>query len=185
MMRVTGASRSCVRHLPRCGYISALDSAGLTRRNEIEQTVIALARRHHIPVQHARLQVDDPLSALKQVRALSPALEVDCLASTVSRLQTDLPAMQQRARAWAVGDVERLRALPFPDQRQVCIAALSAAPAVKTLVDSASEAWISAAESALNAHRVSFALRPIYDLLAANGPLARFRAEGYEVHGPE
>jgi uncharacterized protein YbaP (TraB family) len=166
-------------------YQRALDSAGLTRRDEIEQTVTGLARRNHVPVEHARLQVDDPLSTLKQVRAISPALEVDCLASTVSRLESDLPAMQERARAWAVGDVERLRTLPFPDQRQVCISALSAAPAVRTLVDNASEAWVSAAESALNAHRVSFALRPIYDLLATDGPLARFRAEGYGVHSPD
>ncbi len=166
-------------------YQRALDGVGLTQRDEIERTVIELARRRHIPVQHPRLQVDDPLGTLKQVRALSPALEVGCLASTITRLETDLPSMQERAQAWAVGDVDRLRTLPFPDQRAVCISALSAAPGVRTVIDDASAAWINAAEAALNAHRVSFALRPIYDLLAADGPLARFRAEGYEVHSPD
>jgi hypothetical protein len=166
-------------------YQRALDGVGLTQRDEIERTVIELARRRHIPVKHPRLQVDDPLGTLKQVRALSPALEVGCLASTVTRLETDLPAMQERARAWAVGDVDRLRTLPFPDQRAVCISALSVAPGVRTVIDAASAAWINAAEAALNAHPVSFALRPIYDLLATDGPLARFRAEGYEVHSPD
>ena len=166
-------------------YRRALDAAGLTRRDEIERTVLGLARRRHIPITHARLEVPEPLRTLKQVRALSPAVEVDCLATTIERLESDLPAMQQRAQAWAVGDVQRLRALPYPDQREVCIEALSAAPTVRTLVDNASQAWISAAEAALNAHRVSFALQPIYQLLAADGPLARFRAEGYQVRSPD
>jgi len=166
-------------------YRRAVAAAGLTRGDEIERTVIALARRRHIPITHARLDVNDPLRTLKQVRALSPAVEVDCLATTISRLETDLPVMQQRAQAWALGDIRRLRALPYPDQREVCITALSAAPTVRTLVDNASQAWISAAEAALNTHRVSFAIQPIYRLLAADGPLARLRAEGCDVRSPD
>jgi uncharacterized protein YbaP (TraB family) len=166
-------------------YQRTLDAAGLTRSDQIERSVIELARRRHVPIERPRLQVDDPLGTLKQVRSLSPAVEVGCLASTITRLETDLPLMQQRARAWAVGDVQRLRALPYPDQREVCITDLSAAPTVRTLVDDASRAWINAAEAALNTHRVSFGLQPIYQLLAAGGPLARFRAEGYQVRSPD
>jgi uncharacterized protein YbaP (TraB family) len=165
-------------------YRRALDAAGLTRTNEIEHSVVALAQRRNIPVQRPQLKVDDPLDTLKQVRALSPALEVDCLAATMQRLETDLPAMRERADAWAVGDVDRLRALPYPDQLEACITALSASPRVKLLVDDATRAWTESAESALRRNRVSFAVRPIYDLLAHDGPLARFRAEGYGIEGP-
>jgi uncharacterized protein YbaP (TraB family) len=166
-------------------YRRALAAADLTRGDEIEAAVIELARRRRIPIERARLKVGDPLGTLKQVRALSPAQEVDCLATTVARLETDLPLMQQRARAWATGDIARLRALPFPDQRQACIAELSAAPAVRALVDEAANAWISAAEAALTSHAVSFALQPMRQLLAPDGPLAHFHAEGYQVDSPQ
>lgn len=165
-------------------YQHALDAIGLTRTNQIEHTVVAMAERHRVPIERPQVRVDDPLGTLKQVRALSPALEVDCLETTIERLETDVPSMRERALAWASGDVDRLRALPFPNQLEACISDLSASPRVKQLVASASEAWMAAAESALERHRVSFAVRPIYDLLSRDGPLARFRAQGYRIEGP-
>lgn len=165
-------------------YRRTLESVGLTRDNVLEQAVFELARQRGVPIRRAQLRVTDPLGTLKQVRALSPAQEVDCLATTVARLESDLPLMQQRARAWAIGDVEQLRALPYPDQLEACETALSAAPDVKSLLRQASDAWMSAAEAALDSHQISFAMQPIYALLAADGPLARFRAEGYRVEQP-
>ena len=166
-------------------YQRALDSAGLTRTNEIERTVLALAAHRDVPVIKAPLSVQDPLGTLKQVRALSPADEVNCLASTMQRLETDLPAMQQRARAWAIGDVSQLRALPFEDQREACISDLSNASAVRALVDAASRSWLQSADTMLAANRVSFAMQPIYRLLAPDGPLAHFRAQGDGVESPQ
>jgi TraB/PrgY/gumN family len=165
-------------------YRRALDAAGLTRTNEVEHSVEAMGGRLHVPIQRVRLRVRDPLDTLKQVRALSPGAEVNCLATTVQRLETDLPVMQQRARAWAIGDLDALRALPYPDQLEACVTELSAAPIVASLVAEASQAWMNAAEEALANHRVSFATLPIYQLLDSHGPLARFRAEGDRVQGP-
>jgi hypothetical protein len=119
------------------------------------------------------------------VRALSPAEEVDCLATTVRRLETDLPTMQQRARAWAVGDIQQLRQLPFADQREACITELSTVPDVRALVAAASRSWLQTADAMLSEHRVSFAVWPIYQLLALDGPLAHFRSEGDGVEAPE
>jgi hypothetical protein len=165
-------------------YEHAVEAAGMTAHDEVEQAVVKLAKRRGIPVQRAELKVDDPSGALKEVGALPPTVEVDCLAATVARIETDLPSMQQRAAAWAVGDVDRLRALPYPNQREICINALSNSPRIKALVDRVVQAWSDEAESALDRNRVSFAMRPIYELLDAEGPLARFRAEGYRVEGP-
>ena len=92
--------------------------------------------------------------------------------------------MQERGKAWAVGDVNRLRQLPFPDQREACMSALSNAPRIRALIEQASSNWDQAADSALNEYRVSFAMRPIYDLLAPNGALARLRAGGASIEGP-
>jgi uncharacterized protein YbaP (TraB family) len=165
-------------------YDRAVDAAGLTERDEVEHAVLGLAKRRHVPIRKAKLSVTDPAGTLKEVSDLSPRLEVDCLAATVTRIETDLQNMQQRAKAWAVGDVDRLRALPFPNQREVCISALSSAPSVKALVDNAASAWLAEAEAALNRNRVTFAMRPIYELMDGEGPLAKFRAEGYQIEGP-
>ena len=131
-----------------------------------------------------KLALTDPQGALREVGGLSPSLEIDCLDATVTRIETDLQNMQQRAKAWAVGDVEKLRALTFPDQREVCLTAVSNSPRVKALVDTAQQTWIDDIESALMRNRVSVAMRPIYDLLDPNGPLARLRADGYTVEEP-
>ena len=165
-------------------YERAVDAAGMTAHDEVEPAVIKLAKRRRVPIERAMLKIDDPSGALKEASALPPSVEVDCLAATVARIETDLPSMQERAKAWAVGDVDRLRALPYPNQREVCISALENSPRMKALVDSAAQAWNSEAEALLSRNRVSFAMRPIYELLDSAGPLARFRAEGYLVEGP-
>jgi uncharacterized protein YbaP (TraB family) len=165
-------------------YEKAVDVAGLTGHDQAEKSVLKLAAKHHVPLSRAVLAVEDPSGALKEVGALPPSIEVSCLETTITRLETDLPTMQERAEAWAVGDVDRLRRLSFPDQREACMNAMSNSPRIKALFERASAAWDSAAETALASDRVSFAMRPIYDLLAADGPLARFRAEGYTVEGP-
>jgi uncharacterized protein YbaP (TraB family) len=165
-------------------YDKAVDAAGLTERDEVEQSVVRLARRRHVPIRRAKLQITDPSAALKEVSALPPSVEVDCLAATVTRIESDLQNMQQRAAAWAVGDVERLRTLTFPNQREVCLSALSASPRLKAYVDNAQQAWLQEAEAALDRNRATFAMRPIYELLDGSGPLTRFRAEGYKIEGP-
>jgi uncharacterized protein YbaP (TraB family) len=165
-------------------YEQAVDVAGLTGHDEAEKNVLRLASKLHVPVKRAVLDVPDPSGALRQVSALPPSVEVNCLQTTVTRLETDLPTMQERAKAWAVGDVDKLRRLNFPDQREACMNALSAAPRIKAMIEQATTGWDNAAEAALRADRVSFAMRPIYELLAADGPLARFRAEGDTVEGP-
>jgi len=165
-------------------YEHAVDAAGMTAHDAVEQAVIKLAKRRHIPIESAELKIEDPSGALKEVSALPPTMEIDCMTATVTRIETDLPSMQERARAWSVGDVDRLRALPYPNQREACLSALSNSPRIKALVDRVTQAWNSEAEAALTRNRVSFAMRPIYELLDADGPLARFRAEGYRVEGP-
>jgi len=165
-------------------YDRAVDAAGLTQRDTVEETVRKLAKKQHVPSPPMKLALTDPQGALREVGGLSPSLEIDCLDATVTRIETDLQNMQQRAKAWAVGDVEKLRALTFPDQREVCLTAVSNSPRVKALVDTAQQTWIDDIESALMRNRVSVAMRPIYDLLDANGPLSRLRADGYTVEEP-
>jgi uncharacterized protein YbaP (TraB family) len=165
-------------------YEKAVEASGLTGRDEIERAVLKLAGKRHVPVKRPEILVQDPSGALKEVSALPPSVEVSCLETTVTRLETDLPTMQDRGRAWAVGDVDKLRRLSFPDQREACVNALSNAPRLKELFERAAHGWDAAAAAALVDYKVSLAMRPIYDLLAPEGPLARLRAIGATVEGP-
>jgi uncharacterized protein YbaP (TraB family) len=165
-------------------YQHAIAAAGLTQGDEVQQAVVSQAEHRHIRIQRGAVRVDDPSAIFRQVAALSPTLEVACLQTTVERLESDLPTMQRRAAAWAVGDVAQLRTLPYPNQREACTNALSSVPNIKALIDHASQAWLAEAEFALEHNRVSIATRPIYDLLSADGSLAQLRAAGYRVEGP-
>jgi hypothetical protein len=80
--------------------------------------------------------------------------------------------------------VDTLRKLPFPNQREVCLSAVANAPRIKDLVDRATADWNAALEAALARNRVTLAMKPIYDLIGADGTLAQLRAKGYTVEGP-
>lgn len=169
-------------------YDKAVDAAGLTRRDTLEEQIVKLAKKLRVPVRQPQFQIpnatDTAKDTLKEVQGLSPRLEVDCLDATVTRIESDLQNVQQRAVAWAVGDVDRLRALPFTNQREVCTDAISNSPRVREMVDRVGHLWLQEVEAAIDRNRVTFSMQPIYDLLSKDGLLARFRAEGYSIEGP-
>src|SRR6266481_3842847 len=103
-----------------------LDVSGLTMRNEVQQTVLKLASKQGVKVHQTKMKVEDPVNVLKDLGDTPKDGEIACLAAIVSRIETDLAPMQARARAWALGDVNTLRALPHSvDDRIACLAAVS------------------------------------------------------------
>jgi len=165
-------------------YERALASSGLTSSNEIEDTVLKLARRHDVRVVRTALKLEDPRGLLDEAQEIPRAAEIDCLAATVGRLESDLPNMQARARDWALGNVEGLRQLPFPPQREVCLNAVTSSPRLRELIARATRDWDAALETALHDNHTTLALRSMYDLLGEQGLIARLRARGYTVEGP-
>ncbi len=165
-------------------YERAINASELTSRNDIQEEVLRLARRHEVPVEHTSIRLEDPRGILTEAGEIPRAAEIGCLDATVERLETDLPAMRERAQAWAVGDVGALRALPYPKQRQVCTSAAATSPRIRALLDRAAREWQRALEQALATRRTTFAMKPIYDLIGPGGVLAALRAEGYTVEGP-
>lgn len=161
-----------------------LDASGLALRNEVQQTVLKLAREQGVRVRQDKLRIDDPVNVLRDVGATPLAGEIACLEAVVSRLETDLGPMQERARAWALGDVDALRRLAHPDDRTACISAVSTSDRVRTLVARAQEDWLIVVQDSLARNRGTLAVQSMDRLLGEHGQLATLRERGYRVEGP-
>jgi len=160
------------------------DASGLALHNEVQETVLKLAREQGVRVHQDKLRIDEPVELLKDVNATPLAGEVACLEAVVTLLETDLAPMQQRARAWALGDVETLRALPHADDRSACVAAVSGSERVRKLIARAEDAWLVALEDSLARNKGTLAVQSMDRLLGPAGALATLSARGYKVEGP-
>ncbi len=161
-----------------------LDASGLALRNEVQKTVLGLAREQGVRIRQDKLKIDDPVDVLKDVGSTSLAAEIACLDAVVTRLETDLGPMQARARAWALGDVDALRQLPHPDDRTACIAAVSTSERVRALIARAQDDWLLVVQDSLARNRGTLAVQSMDRLLGEHGALAALRQRGYEVEGP-
>jgi len=163
----------------------AIEASGLTLHNEVQQTVLKLARKQGVKIRQARLKVDDPVDVLKDLGETPRAGEIACLAAILTRLETDMAPMQERARAWALGDVDTLRKLPHTqDDRIACLAAVSSSERIRGLVLRAEDDWLIEAEDSLRRNQATLAVQSMDRLLGDKGILAALRAKGYTVEGP-
>ena len=162
----------------------ALDATGLTVHNEVQQTVLKLARKQGVKIHQDKLRVEHPVDVLKDVGKTPLQGEIACLEAVIGRLETDLGPMQARARAWALGDVDLLRKLNHPEDRTACIEAVSTSDRVRDLIAQAQDDWFLSVEDALARNRSTLAVQSMDRLLGENGSLAKLRKEGYEVEGP-
>jgi uncharacterized protein YbaP (TraB family) len=162
----------------------ALDATGLTMHNEVQQTVLKLARKQGVRIHQDKLKVEHPVDVLKDVGKTPLEGEIACLEAVVGRLETDLGPMQARARAWALGDVDELRRLIHPDDRTACIAAVSTSDRVREIIVRAQEDWFVSVQDALQHNRSTLAVQSMDRLLGDNGTLAILRRQGYQVEGP-
>ncbi len=160
------------------------DASGLAVRNEVQQSVLDLARAQDVRVHQDKIKIEDPVDVLKDVGATPLDREVACLDSVVTLLETDLATMQARANAWALGDVDALRKLAHTEDRTACVAAVSTSERVRALIARAQDNWMIAAQDSLNRNRGTLAVQSMDRLLGDHGVLAALRARGYTVEGP-
>jgi len=171
-------------------YEAAVKKSGLARSGIVSPVVDKAAKRHDVKIVSpiVRLTVEDPKKAIKEFSGAALG-DVECFRKTLDRLETDLTGMTLRANAWAIGDIEALRALPYDDNNRACIRAmLEASVAQKrgldTLPQKIEAEWLATAETALRNNTSTFALLPISELLKPDGYLAKLQAKGYEVQAP-
>jgi hypothetical protein len=171
-------------------YTHAVEDAGLTEDERVWDSVKDAAHRHRVAITPItlKLPVDDPKGMIKKLADISPEAEIACLATTMTRLETDLASMRRRANLWAVGDIEGLRALPYADQDAACFDAVSSVPALRDRVaevkDRLRALWLTTADAAIAKNASSVAVLPITILLKPDGLLAELQARGYTVDAP-
>lgn len=172
-------------------FRAAIRKAGLEESDIASRLVRGTARRAGIPVQPATLSIhiDDPKSVVKEFKRTSLDDQA-CFEQTVDKIDSDLKVMVLRANAWSTGDLDALRRLPFDDQMQVCMEAITEAglareQGIADIPERIERAWVDAAASMLARNDVSFAVLPIRFLLDENGYLARLQARGYAVEAPD
>ncbi len=166
-------------------FDSAVDRIGLTMENDVHERVVKLAKKRDLPIRQVKIELEDPGKLLAALGEIPRAQQVACLETTIARLESDVGAMRERARAWADGDVDAFRAVPFADQQAACWQSIGSAPEVAPLVARAQAEWLGYVDAALANSRVSLAMQSMDRILAPDGVLAHFRAKGFAVRGPE
>lgn len=171
-------------------YEAAIEDSGLTGRRIVSPVIDAAIKEHDIKRTRPEIKVKlkDPKGALKEFRGESLG-DLACFDKMLQNLETDVGRMVARANAWAVGDIETLRALPLGDQYKACQdAMLQTSVAQKNGMGNAEgevrAAWVSAAEAAIANNNISFAVLPMSELLKPDGYLAALQAKGYTVEAP-
>jgi len=172
-------------------YKGALEKTGLRSSRGIVRRVRDLAKDAGVELVPVRLEIEikDPKAALKQFKKSSLA-DLECFDMTLDRIEDDLGTMARRANAWASGDLDTLRNLPYRDQMGSCMdAALSAEVLRERGIDDlegrVERVWLDAAKAALARNDTSFAMLPMDRVVEADGFLGRLAAQGYAVEAPD
>jgi hypothetical protein len=168
-------------------YIHGLEASGLTDDESVWKVVEQIAHKHGVRILPVTLDmpVKDPKRSIRELDDIPQGAEVGCLETTVTRLETDLPAMRRRANLWSLGDVDGLRAMTHPDERIACFEVLFNVPELGEQLKQAkvqlADLWLADAEEALTRYESSFAVVPIREMLRPDGWLAVLRERGYTV----
>jgi hypothetical protein len=171
-------------------YEKAIKKNRMTQESVVLPLVKKLAKKHKVPVNRPEIEIDigNPREAINDF-ADSRLEDLDCFAGTLDRLETDLDTMRERANAWATGDIDALRSLPFTDQNQICAGAILQAGFTRErglddMRERLAAAWLAAAETALANNKSTFAILPMREVLGAGGYIETLRSRGYEVEEP-
>jgi uncharacterized protein YbaP (TraB family) len=160
----------------------AFHRVGLSARLDLGAAVRTLAKKHSVPVEEVKIAgVGDVLGALK---VMQPATENTCVKASLVTIESGLPRLMERARAWATGDLERIASLPEPSEVDDCLAALDSGAAAGDLMARVRRTWLEAMEQHLQNGGVTLAVVNMDMLLGHGGLLDDLRAKGYEVEAP-
>jgi uncharacterized protein YbaP (TraB family) len=173
-------------------YEKALEQSGLGSDRDVIASIKKIAQKNKLPFTSTGISVnlENPRGAVRDFKK-SSIDDLACFTKTIDRLEIDLEAMRVRANAWAIGDVDTMRKLTFPDQKQACDSAVINSAWTQSLTGGQSlelrvrEAWLAAAEKSLANNRSTFALLPVSQIMSPTGMVAALQAKGYAVEQPD
>jgi len=171
-------------------YRAALKQKSLVPYDGIWPAVEKLARKAKVPIVETEieLKVAKARASIKEFKT-TPLDDVECFARTLQRLESDLDLMRERANAWAVGDVARLRALAPVERASACIGVVLESSFMQQrgygdVLVRAKSAWVDAIEQALVKYPSSVTVLSVDEILKPNGYVAELRQRGYEIEEP-
>lgn len=172
-------------------YKKALDKAGLTDHNDINNAVFKLADQHgvkRVPVKF-KLMVEHPREALDAIKQ-TQLHDISCFNQTLDTVQNDMGTLAQRANAWSTGDIASLRGFAVSGRYESCLIAVLNADfaeqlGLHDLPHRMEQAWLDAAQAALMRNTQTFAVLPMEQVLASDGFLAELKAKGYTIQAPD
>jgi hypothetical protein len=169
----------------------ALDQEGLTDEEEdIWTRIESIARGKHVPIAEVvlGLEIPDAKAFVRDLTQISSDSEVACLRSAIEHLETDLPALRQRANLWSLGNVEKLRPLLPADEPIACFDAVMSVARFRDeyaqVTAQLDALWLTRAEQALKDNSSTVAVVSIKKFLETDGWLAKLRAKGYAIEEP-
>jgi hypothetical protein len=173
-------------------YEKALQKSGLGNDRDVIASIRKIAQKNKAKYTSTGISVDleNPRGALRDFKK-SSLDDLECFAKTIDRLEIDLDAMRIRANAWAIGDVEMMRKLSYPDQAEACNSAVinsswtKALPGAQSLEQRVRDSWLAAAEKSLSNNQSTFALLPVSQIMSPTGLVAALQARGYVVEQPD
>jgi hypothetical protein len=179
-------------------YSKAIEKAGfedpgMNPNEKAQKAVEKIARKHRLKITTPTIEVKVPKARawVKEFKK-SPLDDLECFTKTIERLETDMEQLRVRANAWAVGNVAALRAKARDEQQDACIAVLfdtfnlpgAQERGFNNIPARIVDAWVVAAEAALEKNSSSFAVLSIDDIYWTEGYVAKLRAKGYTVEEP-
>jgi uncharacterized protein YbaP (TraB family) len=166
-------------------YQKAYEGAGLVANTAVYDTLVKVAKQNEVPFRNVWVKIEDPASYLSEMDTVPLEAHIDCMKVTLTRIETDMLAMRARGNAWATGDMDAIRYLPFVNTGSACWNTLTqTAGRFATVYNQQWPNWHTAIDDALSKNRSTFAYIGLSDLLNPTGPLATLRAKGYTVEEP-
>lgn len=166
-------------------YQKAYEGSGLAPNTGVYDTIVKLAKKNGVPFRNVWVKIEDPASYLNEMDRVPLESHIDCMKVTLTRIETDLLAMRARGNAWATGDMDAIRFLPFVNTGTACWNGMSQASGrFASVYNQQWPKWHAAVDDALTNNRSTFTYIGLSDLLNPTGPLASLRAKGYTVEEP-
>jgi hypothetical protein len=171
-------------------YLAALKQNNLVPYDGVWPAVEKLARRLRVQIvePEIELKVTKARSAIKEFKS-TPLDDVECFARTLRRMESDLDLMRDRANAWAVGDVARLRQLAPVERASACIGAILNSSFIQErgysdMPQRLQAAWVEAAIAALARNASTVTVLSVDEILKPDGYVAQLRRKGYRIDEP-